>query len=239
MVVPYKINSVLSGNESLVQGGAVSNFGIINITNSTFINNQTTDDPSFGGAIFNLGTTNITNSTFSDNTSGAGGAIRSESGTINIINSTFSGNEAIRGAAINVAGGGAVANIINSTITQNTSINDTVFLAFGTINVNNTIIGNQLSGADCSGVLTDNDFNLDSDDSCGFPNSETDMDLCPLANYGGLTDTHLPRHTSPALNAGDTTLDIDQRGFPRPGVGEGPNDDIGSVERQSSDGTCP
>jgi hypothetical protein len=51
--------------------------------------------------------------------------------------------------------------------------------------------------------------------------------LGPLADNGGPTLTHLPLKGSPAIEAGDTSLTVDQRGVARP---VGPADDIGAVE---------
>jgi len=51
--------------------------------------------------------------------------------------------------------------------------------------------------------------------------------LGALRNNGGPTRTHALLTGSPAIDAGDTTLETDQRGFDRP---SGPADDIGAFE---------
>ncbi len=56
--------------------------------------------------------------------------------------------------------------------------------------------------------------------------------LGPLANNGGPTQTHLPLTGSPAINTGNTTLTVDQRGTTRP---QGAADDKGAVEVVGAD----
>ena len=76
-------------------GSGVMNYGILTVSNSTFLNNVTTLYYS-GGAIGNNGTLTVRNSTFSGNASYYGGAIFNNSGdTATIANSTFHGNHAI------------------------------------------------------------------------------------------------------------------------------------------------
>jgi predicted outer membrane repeat protein len=123
-----------------LNGGAVYNLGILNITDSTFLSNVAVD---LGGAIHNLGTiTSINGSTFSGNsalgiaaistTTGAGGAIYNPSSTgIGIIQySNFLNNSAGLlghnggGGAIAVAFGGRVGQILSSTFTNNQSLGD-------------------------------------------------------------------------------------------------------------------
>jgi predicted outer membrane repeat protein len=87
-------------------GGAINLFGdqpTVNITNSTFTSNHTTNPTSGGGAIYfrptTVGHLSISGSTFTTNTApGIGGAIATDSHgaatTISIQNSTFTGNTA-------------------------------------------------------------------------------------------------------------------------------------------------
>jgi hypothetical protein len=57
-----------------------------------------------------------------------------------------------------------------------------------------------------------------------------------LADNGGPTPTHRLLAASPALDAGDTSLTVDQRGVARP---QGPADDIGAFEAVPGPNTAP
>jgi hypothetical protein len=79
-------------------------------------------------------------------------------------------------------------------------------------------------------------------DSCGLSGAidtvnVPDLGLGPLADFGGLTRTHLPYPSSPVVGAGNDVLcsAADQRGEPR---GDG-DCDSGAVERQVDDPSDP
>jgi hypothetical protein len=108
------------------------------------------------------------------------------------------------------------------------------------------ILANSLIDGDCrvdGGVITSNGYNIESPgNTCGFDQtgdqsgvSAVLLDLQPLADNGGPTQTHALGEDSvaidriPAVDCGVTT---DQRGEPRP-VGDGC--DVGSFERQPED----
>lgn len=168
------IGSTLTFNQitltrALGSGGAVENFGTLNVTNSQVINNTSTDN---GGGLANHGTLNVTNSTFSGNEAAAyGGAIFSDGGKATIQNSAFSGNigsgggggiAVANGASLAVtnsqfsgnqatstfAQGGAIVNredastvIIGSTFRQNSSSRGgAISLESGTLNVTQSVI---------------------------------------------------------------------------------------------------
>ena len=92
-------------------------------------------------------------------------------------------------------------------------------------------------GGDCyfisiGGSTIDGDHNLIEDDSaCAGSMTDTlvgeDPLLDILRNNGGPTRTHALLTGSPAIDAGDTDLDSDQRGYARP---SGAADDIGAFE---------
>ena len=144
-------NSVGGGN-----GGAlfINSGATVNILNSTFSSNQTMGG--YGGATYvNGGTLNITNSTFSNNDADVesigdlalgGGAIQNNDGTVTIAGSTFNGNSVISHSADGGAiyngdfDGGAgipdgipdVLNITNSTFSNNLLTNNSVNPTSGT-----------------------------------------------------------------------------------------------------------
>jgi len=192
-------DSTLSRNSS-VNGGGILNNGALTITDSTLSDNS---GDNFGGGINNAGTLTITNSTLSGNTApddGGGGIFNNTGGTATITNSTLSGNAGFEGGGI-----------LNNT--------------GGTVAITNSIVGNSLSGLDCVtvGAFTANGSNLDTDGTCpGFTQvSPAQLNLGPLLDNGGPTQTHALLPGSVAIDTGDqsecTALDItrDQRGFLR------------------------
>ena len=129
------------------EGGAIFNFGTLNVTNCTFLDNNAIGGfgteiggGGVGGAIANLGgTLTVSNSTFSGNQAtggasagkggnGQGGAIFTDSAdAMSITNSTFSGNQAVGAAGDGQGAGGAIFNagtlsmltVTNSTFSGN------------------------------------------------------------------------------------------------------------------------
>ncbi len=142
------LNALMLNNGNGDAGGAISNTGTLNVTNSTFADNTTGQIRNEGGAIYNeSGIMNVTNSTFSGNTAdlgglyesgGLGGAIYNASGTLNITNSTFSGNTANGRGCVsgsdcigNNGSGGAISNsgtlnAANSTFAANIALGQTL-----------------------------------------------------------------------------------------------------------------
>jgi hypothetical protein len=149
----------------------------------------------------------ITNSTFANNSASQYGGGLYNAGMVYINNSTFANNSASQ------YGGG----LINSG---------------GTVNIAQSIVANN-TGGDCFLLtsLTDQGYNLDSDGTCGFttanhdlPQTNPKLDPNGLANNGGPTQTIALLAGSPAIDyipaPSVCTLTTDQRGFPRPGIGE-------------------
>src|SRR6185369_16853034 len=197
-----------------------------------------------GGAILNDGALTIVNSTLSGNISDIdGGAISTtaSSTSLTLINTTISGNSAAgSGGGVMVLGGTMTS--INSTITNNVADSDSnnagdgggIRAQAGTTVLKNTIV---------SGNLNENNPSADTaDDTTGTIDPSSSFNLIggnallgPLANNGGVTQTHALLAASPAIEAGsnanlpaDTfdldgdlntaeTLPVDQRGtnFPR------------------------
>jgi hypothetical protein len=236
--------STISGNTasgmiSYGGGGVLAAFSTTEITNSTISGNS-----GFNGGGVNAsryGSLNIDHSTIADNTATYGGGVgvffNIMPGAATLTNSTISGNSAA------VFGGGiagflsAALGIRNSTVTAN-SAPDGAGIAFlgGPSYLTNTIVADQVAGADCfGGGFTSQDFNLDSDSTCGLiqPNDIPggNANLGPLAlNAPGTTETHALLAGSDALDNGDCsggTVTDDQRTVLRP---QGPACDIGAYE---------
>lgn len=110
-------NSILSNNTSS-RGGAIYNeYGTIDIKNSLFDKNKMTPTGELGGAIKNWGTLNVDNTTFSNNDGGYEGGAIYNFYEVFIKNSIFINNSATYGGAIaNIRG---TLNITTSTIKNN------------------------------------------------------------------------------------------------------------------------
>jgi CSLREA domain-containing protein len=221
-------------------GGGINNSGTLTVTNSAFSGNYA----SFGGGINNSGTLTVTNSTFSGNSASYGGGVRHNSGTLVITNSTFSGNSALYGGG--VSNYNVTLTITNSTFSWNSANGSggNIDNYSGTVTLKNTIVANYTSGGDCSGVITADAYNLDSDGSCGGATQKTGLEikLGALADNGGSAQTLALLPGSVAIDAGDDTVcddspgpnNLDQRGVTRP---HGAHCDIGAFEQTGSNFT--
>ena len=228
-------NSTVSGNLALSSAGGIIATSLLTLTNSTVSGNTAAGsgggvyhDASGGTAAF------IFNSTISGNiaTDGVGGGVFEAAGTMTLLNSTLSGNmaggEGGSGGGIALAGGTAILNYV--TITNNRArfgggaaltIPSLSRLLFFT-----TIIGGNVSpnSPDCAGTLVSEGYNLIQDTTgCDISGETTgnitgaDPMLGPLADNGGLTQTHALLPGSPAIDAVGPVLcpASDQRGAPR------------------------
>ncbi len=242
-------DSSMANNNAGADAGVLSNFGTVTINRSTIANNSADDD---GGAIDNIdGNVTIMGSTLSGNTAkDFGGAIHNQR-TLNIINSTLSGNQADVDNFGSGDGGGifnsssGTANVSFATITANAARNGGGIANGGTVNIKNSIVGNSTNGGNCLNFGTLNAFgaNFATDGSCtGFSNLNVPstgpggLNLGPLANNGGPTQTHALLSGSVAIDAvplgqctdlDNTPVTQDQRGVSRP---QGSNCDVGAYE---------
>jgi hypothetical protein len=194
---------------------------MLTVSNSTFSGNSAVIA---GGGIWNAGALTVSNSTFSSNSTFAingigtredeGGGIFNEGrGILTLSNSTFSGNSA--------ATGGGIYNAVGP----------------GTALLANTILAGS-NGVDCSGPITDNGGNIADEASCNFTqssssNSATGLNLGPLADNGGPTQTFALLPGSVAIDSTTCLLTTDQRGLPRPDNGE-TTCDAGAYEAQDT-----
>jgi predicted outer membrane repeat protein len=203
--------SVIQGNDAVNHTAAVSNSGILTVTNIAFSSNQGTN----GGAIFSNGIVGVQSDTFSSNTAAAGGAINSQ-GILLVRNSTFFSNQATgNGGAIENSG---TASVADSTITGNKAPGTGAGLdnASGTLIFTNSIVTANLN----SNTSAEDDY-----DNCtqvGPILTGTDPKLAPLDYYGvnATMQTMLPLPGSPAIQLGDATQlspdnSADERGFAR------------------------
>jgi len=244
-------NVVLSGNTATGNGGAISNQGGLSIDMSTLSGNSAGN----GGGIFNAGGgVTITNSTLSGNTAsptgtGGGGGIFNAgvSGTVTILNSTLSGNSVTGGTGGGIFNGGGTVNVSFATLANNSAnAGGGIYSTAGTANFKNSIVANSPSGGDCAGPGTINasGVNFTTNGTCpGFTQvTSAQLNLGPLADNGGPTQTHALLPGSVAIDAAPDCTDLngtpgksvpkdvvetDQRGVSRP---QGKACDVGSFE---------
>jgi hypothetical protein len=217
-------DSTVSGNFAAdfngnSNGGGITNGGVMTVTDTTIADNAST----FAAGIYNYGTLTVANSTISLNIltfeglGGVGGGIYN-SGTLTITNSTISGNTAPGGGGISAVG----SETLQNTIIAGNSFDD---IRWTIETASHNLIGDANSSG---GIQHGVNGNI-----VGFSPL-----LGPLQNNGGPTMTHALLTGSPAINAGDTcvlvengcgfthpALETDQRGFPRIG-----NVDMGAFE---------
>ena len=209
-----------------------------------------------GGGIHNQGE-NLTLSrvTIANNTASQNGAgIYNDGGSISMVNATVSGNRAtVNGGGIFNSEEGDLG-IFSSTLAENNA--DGTGGAIhneGQVTLTHTLLAHGDSGSNCSGSNTpiSDDFNLDSDSSCGLDQANDLMGSDPgidnLADNKGAVDTHNLQLGSPAIDAGNPQgchdadgklLRIDQRGFSR--IVDGDDEpglvcDIGAIEASFSE----
>lgn len=244
-------NSVVSNNHSvtgIAQGGGITVFGTLNLSDSTISSNSATNGG--GGLRVRFGATaNVARCAITGNqltAFGAAGAGIETQGTLSITNSTVSENSSPQGNGAGVSVEDSQTTMLNNTIAFNTSsagagANLEVLGGAGSApaaTIRNTIISNPVAGLNCrvvgSGTLTSNGYNLESTNTCGLGATgditNSDPLLGPLAlNTPGATMTHAILSGSPAIDTADpvTFPPTDQRGIARP---QGPRADIGSYE---------
>lgn len=226
-------SSTISGNQATGRGGVIyfNRCGSLLVENSTVSGNTSGNA---GGAIYfydsvnNLGF-NIRNSTFSGNKAASGGGILAmetdllAAGKINIQNSTITANDSSGGA------GGAIRSldatnskipilVESSIISGNTNATAPDISTTGVVTVSASAIGSATGFTLTAGALP----------NLGFGAT---LNLGPLQNNGGSTQTHFPGPGSPLRNAGANPLGLanDQRGVGFNRVLDG-QADIGAIE---------
>jgi trimeric autotransporter adhesin len=216
------VDSTISGNAA-VNGGGIASGGpdTLSLTNDTITGNSVTGS---GGGVYDDGTSTLTNCTVTGNSAaGGGGGVRNEgSGTLTLTACTISGNSAGGNGGGLYNYGSATATLIDTIVAGNT----------GYLGVPSDIGGNQagqvtgtynLIGTGGSGGITGgSDGNI-------VLTSLTNLDLAPLGDYGGPTETMALLPGSAAIGAGMAASGVitDQRGAPRPASGAV---DIGSFQ---------
>jgi len=175
-----------------------------------------------------------------------------EGSTVTLTNCTLSGNSAFHGGGVfSYNCSTNPVTLTNSTISGNSASGDGGGIAvcgWSPVYLTNTIVADNVDpGGEApdvlnfaspvgSGAFVSQDYNLiENVTGATFAAQAHDITgedprLGPLADNGGPTLTHALLSGSPAIDAGNTDLSVDQRGESRP---FGPADDIGAFEVQS------
>ncbi len=223
----HVVNSIISNN-SATEGGGISSSSsssssVVIVSNSTINNNSSN---SFGGGIYsksngNYSSVTLSNSTICNNsvTNGGGGGIYSasddDSSSVTVSNSTFSNNLG------NTIGGGIYSfsdissssvTVSNSTFSDNSSNNGGVYVQSNSatsVDVISSIFAESSIKNNGSNSITSNGYNVFSDAPTGTVTTDqtnvtpVQLNLGPLQNNGGTTQTMLPGAGSVAIDAGN------------------------------------
>jgi hypothetical protein len=233
------VDSIIDGNRADEGGGIYNagSMQIARTTiNDNFAGRVFSQQTSLGGAIYNGGTLKIANSTIASNTAianlhsgGIGGSIFNV-GAIAIANTTISGNRAGYIGSFTGAGGG-IASVSGNVVIQHSTINGNtadgptgcgaggnILIAEGTLEIGNTILnagtGSNIFNLGNDGAITSDGYNLSSDDGGGYLTSDGDQTnvdpkLGSLQDNGGPTFTHALLRDSPAINAANPNISLD------------------------------
>ncbi|WP_376693198.1 choice-of-anchor Q domain-containing protein [Wenzhouxiangella sp. EGI_FJ10409] len=239
-------NVTIAGNTSAGRGGGVFIDGSsVTFINSTISNNTTSEfadssRPQVGGGLSARFSSQVSliGSTVSGNSAASyGGGIHGLGGTqgssFELRNSTVSGNSS------GASGGGIQAaqlSLVHSTVANNTADSGADGIHGSQLFFDNSLIVQaEVGQTACNTQATSHTNTLATDNSCtGTSTNLADIDLQPLADNGGPTLTHALGTDSVAIDAAgdcgaDFSIDLDQRGIPRPGPGSSACD-IGAFE---------
>ena len=222
--------TVIRGNEASCSECAAG-AGIYNAGGATFLQSTIDSNVALHGAgITNTNELVLDRSTVSRNRYNA--ITNFEIGTIEIVNSTISSNLAGTSRPEQAGVGGIVSfgtvSIESSTIADNgRTLDDAGGLqqwSLRPVTIRNSILVR--NGLNCQVQFSASAGNNVADDSsCGEPVMPIVTDrwgvdplLMPLADNGGVTETHALQPDSPAIDFGADCPDRDQRGFPRPAL---------------------
>lgn len=183
-----------------------------------------------GGAIYSESNVLIQTSTLTANTGTFGGGVYA-TGTATLSNSTVSGNNATSlGGAGYVLGG--TLDVEQSTLVDNTSAQLAgIYASMATVNLKNSVLANTrcVENTDVApSTWTASGNSLDDGSTCATRfgakvAANSVLLLAPLADQGGVTETHALLPGSPAIDAAvactrlnGSTITVDQRGVARP-----------------------
>jgi uncharacterized repeat protein (TIGR01451 family) len=234
------VNVNVLSNTATNDGGGAYTFGVTQLSNSLFQNNQCTNISCHGGGLFVYSTLTLTGTRFVGNTAaGLGGGIYVTSGILGgsnrLVNGLFAGNTASEAAAlylIDSASGSGAAIVVDTTIASPTlGGGSAIDVGTGAVNITNTIIASYTIGISNAGGMVVEDYDL------FFGNTITSAGLIThgghsFVNDPGFIDPHADDyHLNSASAAIDRGVDVgvytDLDGTTRP---QGTGYDIGAYE---------
>ena len=218
------ITSATIASNSATTGGGIANnsVAVLTITGATIASNSASN----GGGILNAGSATLTNSTVADNSASleGGGLVDQGPAALTLVACTVSGNSATAGGGLYNISPGAIATLTDTIIAGNVepggASDDINGNDAGDVTGSFNLIGTGGSG----GIINGQNNNI-------VLTSLANLNLAPLGNYGGPTETIALLSGSPAIGAGVavTGVTTDQRGFPLSNPV-----DIGSYQAQSN-----
>lgn len=214
-----------------VYGGGALVFGQLTTAESVLADHRAL----FAGAIGSAGTVTLDQTSLANNAAltGSGGAVYTL-GTFTARNSTFAQNSAATTAGGLYNGGGA-ATLTNVTLHENVAGEGAGVNNLATLTLRNALISDACANSGTVSGLR----NLTDEASCaaivgGDVAQVGDLQLGPLQDNGGPTETIVPLETSPAINYGRNDLvfgSTDQRGAGFARI-VGARADVGAAELQ-------
>ena len=219
--------SDIYGNMADTQGGGFHNSFNLTIQTSNIYDNEAGSGG--GGGLSSEGGTVIVEQTavYGNEATGSGGGIvhnvTAGANSFTLTNSTVSGNSTT-GAGGGIRNAGIANTSLNNVTVQNNQAivasGQSISVLAGTLTAKNSIIATNQSGANCSGAISSQGYNIADDNSCSLTGTadlpNTNPQLGPLQNNGGSTLTHALIVGSPAIDSGSGCSAVDQRGVSRP-----------------------
>ncbi|OUX52292.1 MAG: hypothetical protein CBE43_01010 [Rhodopirellula sp. TMED283] len=205
----------LLGNAAASGGGVAVITGNLSIVSSTIAGN---DASAAGGGVAALGTASsmvVLNSTLSGNTAtGIGGGVYSQNTPITLSNSTVAFNTAGTGGGVGLLAddNGESLSLKNTILAANTAASAADFLApldvANDLEVLFSLVGDREGTSLAESSFTDGQPLADANGNLvgGGAGPLVDPGLKPLADQGGVTQTHALLFSSFAVDAGDRTL---------------------------------
>lgn len=135
-------------------GAKIDSFGNLTFTNSTIAQTIARSGISDNSSIISRGTLNLTDSTIEDSDGGGNLGVLIESGTAKFERSTIANHEGVLGGAGIIVRTDAVADVINSTVTNNSARGNAGIGNSGTVNITNSTVVNNNGGIGAGGVIT-------------------------------------------------------------------------------------
>lgn len=218
----YFTNSTINHNVSQNGGG-----GIYAKNSDLFLTDSRVSGNSAGrrgaGVQVNTSTLDVTRTVIAENRtllsgSGSGnagaGVHATQESLVTLTNTTISGNSGATSQVFAIALSGESSFSANHTTIANNAKGINVS-AFARSSLNNSIVANLASGADCRGRIDTDAATIIQDGTCSAMRSG-DPGLLPLNDNGGTSRTHALANTSIARNSSfDLCQDTDQRGKTR------------------------